>query len=631
MTGIAAIFSRGPANERRLGAMMDGMADRAHDGTGCWVRGRFALGACILHTTTESLEAGQPHTNEDESLALVMDGYLTNWEELRRDLTERGARLRNRSDAELILRAYEQWGEECAERIEGEFAFVIADTRLHRIFAARNPQGTKPLFYHASDEALILASDMKAVLGGLERLPEPNHDYLVAYSALQFNLPEETVWQGVMRLLQAHCLVADQAGLRIRRYYDLPLSERIRYKSDEEYAEHYREVLFDAVRRCSRSHLTAAFAVSGGLDSSAVYCIAHKLEAEGRLLAPGMQGYSLAAEPDSEAYELPYARAAAAHVGRQLVEVPLFKPPLDWYTQQAKADGDVPNTTNGAMMIGLEKRVHADGSRVYLTGEGGDEWLQGNNFYYSEFLQEAEFGRFWAAMREEARASGWVRAAHIALRVGLSTRTPHRLRMIRRQWLRRREYGPKGGLFWLKPEARAILERQAARYQESLPSDPRATMKVHLFNSPRSACGRAVMERQGGRNGIEYRYPMLTPQFIAFSLATPEHVRRRGGLTKVIHRLAMQQILPREIIDRLTKAHFESDFTDREMADFCAGAGRLYLQDYHDPSGLERVIAAVRASKLDADYSWEIYGCYAVAAFLMNFGDLSKGPDQSWS
>ena len=625
MTGIAAIFSLGPASERRLEAMTDAMAGRAHDGTGRWIKGRFALGACMLHTTAESLEAGQPHTNEDESLALVMDGYLTNWEELRRDLTERGARLRNRSDAELVLRAYEQWGEDCAARIEGEFAFVIADTRAMRIYAARNPQGTKPLFYHASEEALIIASDMKAVLGGLDHLPETNRDYLIGFSALQFNLPEETVWRGVMRLLQSHCLVADGAGLRIRRYYDLPLGDRIRYKSDEEYAEHYRAVLFDAVRRCSRSHLTAAFAVSGGLDSSSVYCVAHRLEAEGRLLAPGMQGYTLAAEPGSEAYELPYARAAAAHVGRQLIEVPLFKPPLEWYTHQAQADGDVPNTTNGAMLIDLEKRVHASGSRIYLTGEGGDEWLQGNNFYYSEFLQSGEVGRFWAAMREDARTKGWTTAAQAAFRVALSPLTPNGLRMLRRAWMRRKEYGPDGGLFWLTPEARAILERQNARYQAALPHEPRAIMKVHLFNSPRSAYGRAVMERQGGQNGIEFRHPMLTQQFVAFSLATPEHIRRRGGVTKVIHRIAMQGILPSEIIDRQTKAHFESDNTDREMADFCAGPGRSYLQDFHDQAGLDRVIAAVKSSKLDEDYSWEIYGCYAAAAFLMNLGDL-RGP-----
>lgn len=598
--------------------MLAGMAGRAIDGEGRWIKGRFALGAAVLHSTAESLEADQPHTNEDQSLAVVMDGHLTNWEELRSDLAARGAVLRNRSDAELVLRAYEQWGEDCAARIEGEYAFVIADTRTHRIFAARDHQGTKPLFYHAGRDSLVIASDIKAVLGGIDQPPEPNRDYLIGVAAIQFNLPEETVWRGVMRLLQSHCLIADAERHFTRRYYDLPLGERIRYASDGEYAEHYRAVLTDAVRRTSRSHRPLAIAVSGGLDSSAVFCLADRLEREGRLLAPGLQGYTLAAEPGTSAYELPYARAAAAHVGRPLTEVPLFKPPLEWYTRRAQDDCELPTTTNGAMNMGMEERIHADGSRVFLTGEGGDEWLQGSNLYYNEFLRSADLGGFWRALREDAAALGWSGAIRTAARVGLSAFVPPTLRKARRAHLRRRAYGPEGSLFWLTPEARSTLARQVARYEELFPPNVRAAIKLNLFYSPTSAFGRSLMERHGGMNGLEYRHPMLTRQFIAFSLATPEYLRRRGGVTKVIHRTAMKGILPAEIIDRHTKADFESDRTDRQMANFCDGPGRRYLGDIYDHHGLDRLIATTRSSGLDEDHSWEIWGAYAVAAFLMH-------------
>ncbi len=247
MTGIAAIFSAGPASERQLDAMMAAMAGRAFDGEGRWVNGRFALGASILHTTAEAMEAGQPHTNEDESLALVLDGYLANWEELRRDLLGRGAVLRNRSDAELVLRAYEQWGEACADRIEGEFAFVIADRRAGRIYAARDHQGLRPLFYCQRGDTLVIASDIPAVFAALDPPPEPNDDYLVGVAAVQLFLPEDTVWRGIMRLQQAHWLACDGDGLVTRRYYDLPIGERLRYRSDDEYAEHYRAMLLDAL------------------------------------------------------------------------------------------------------------------------------------------------------------------------------------------------------------------------------------------------------------------------------------------------------------------------------------------------------------------------------------------------
>ncbi len=617
MTGIAAIFSAGPANEPRLERMLAAMAPRAVDGTGRWSKGRFALGACILHTTAESFEADEPHTNEDESLALVMDGYLTNWEELRRDLIERGAVLRNRSDAELVLRAYEQWGEDCAARIEGEFAFIIADQRAHRIYAARDHQGLRPLFYYEDRGALLIASDLAAIVDALDALPTPNLDYLAGVAAVQLFLPHDTVWNGVKRLQQAYWLSHDGEKLVQRRYFELPLGERLRYRTDAEYAEHYRAMLSDALRRTTRSHVPIGMAVSGGLDSSSLYCLAHRLEAQGQLLAPGFQGYTLAGTPGSSNYELPYARAAAAHVGRSLTEVPLFKPPLDWYTQQARIERDIPIPTNGAMTIGIERQVHADGARVYINGDGGDEWLQGSWDYYREFAGEGDVVALAAALRRDAKALGWGVVLPKALRSAVSAFMPERLRALRKASRRAASYNDPEAYFWLKPAVRTVLAVQEAAYDATLSADPHALQRQNLFQSPFGAYARARMQRQRGVNGIEPRHPMFTRQFISFSLATPEHIRRRAGVTKVIHRIAMQGILPDKILNRRTKADFESNATDLEMAQFSAGPGRPFLDALCESNGLERLIREGRVNMVDDDRSWELWGVYAVAAFLM--------------
>ena len=635
MTGIAAIFSVGPASPQRLDRMLGAMSGRAFDGTGRWTSGRFALGACILHSTAESFEAGQPHTNEDASLALVLDGYLANWEELRRDLTERGMVLRNRSDAELVLRAYEQWGEDCAARIEGEFAFIIADTRTCRIFAARDHQGLRPLFFHEDRGTIVIASDLAAVVDGLETPPEPNFDYLVGVAAVQMFLPHDTVWQGVKRLLQSHWLSHDGEKLVQRRYYELPLGERLRYRTDGEYAEHYLAMLSDALRRTTRSHAPIGFAVSGGLDSSSLFCLAHRLEAQGQLLAPGFQGYTMAGVPGSTNYELPYARAAAAHIGRSLTEVPLFKPPLNWYTGQAQAERDIPIPTNGAMTIGLEQQVRADGVRVFIEGTGGDEWLQGSWDYYREFAAEGDLAGFIAALRRDSAAMGWRAVLPRALRTGLSVFVPVRIRAIRRAARRAAVYSDPDTCFWLRPEWRARLEQQDAAYDASLPADPLGWRTNSLFASPFGSYARARMQRQRGLNGIEPRHPMFTRQFIGFSLATPEHIRRRAGMTKVVHRIAMQGVLPDMILDRQTKADFESDSTDLEMAKFCAGPGRGFLDVLCDSNGLARLITPGTANTVDEDRSWELWGVYAVAAFLMlhqqasGFPEATQGQDQT--
>ena len=150
MSGIAGIihFDGRPVEPGQVEAMMTAMRYRGPDGINHWRNGNVALGQCMLRTTPESLEEIQPLTNEDESLVLVMDGRVDNWEELRRELLSKGAVLRTRADAELVLRAYEVWGEDCPDRIIGEYVFFIWDARQQRLFAARDAAGTRHFYYH---------------------------------------------------------------------------------------------------------------------------------------------------------------------------------------------------------------------------------------------------------------------------------------------------------------------------------------------------------------------------------------------------------------------------------------------------------------------------------------------------
>jgi asparagine synthase (glutamine-hydrolysing) len=118
----------------------------------------------MLRTTPESLEETQPLANEDESLALVMDGRVDNWEELRRALLGKGALLRTWADAELVLRAYEIWGHECLSHIDGDFALVIWDARRQEAFCARDRMGNKPFTYYWAGKTLYFASEQQAIL-----------------------------------------------------------------------------------------------------------------------------------------------------------------------------------------------------------------------------------------------------------------------------------------------------------------------------------------------------------------------------------------------------------------------------------------------------------------------------------
>ena len=166
MSGIAGIihYHGAPVEPGLVEKMTNAMAYRGPDGINHWVKGSVALGQCMLRTTPESLEENQPLTNEDKSLVMVMDGRVDNWEELRRELLGRGAILRNRSDAELVLRAYETWGRECLVRIDGDFALSIWDARRQIVFCARDRIGNKPFHYHWNGNTLAFASDLHPIL-----------------------------------------------------------------------------------------------------------------------------------------------------------------------------------------------------------------------------------------------------------------------------------------------------------------------------------------------------------------------------------------------------------------------------------------------------------------------------------
>lgn len=616
MSAISAIFSFDGVNEREVEAMLGCLSQIPHDETGSWRSGPMAIAAATLHTTAESREQHQPCTSDDDKLAVVFDGHLLNHQELHRDLSERGHRLRNHSDAEIALRAYEAWGDACADRMQGEFALIIADLRNGRLFAARDHLGFVPLYYRLESGRLIIASDFRTI-AALSTTPlEPNLRYLAQIITNRWYLRDETPWQGVSRLKRAHTLVFAGHSVAEQRYWVPPTEVTIRYNSDAEYAEHYREVLFDCVRRSSRSDRSVGIAVSGGLDSSAIFSVADALERSGQFLAPGFRGYSLAASEGSNAYELPYARAAAAHVGRELSERPLFDPDIDWYTSDAAWHRDLPTPSNGAMMLDMEQQVVADGSRVFINGSGGDEWLQGHEHNYAEYLDAFDLRGFGRTLMTEIEGAGWRSASVQCLRQTAAWAAPQSLRRVIRRQLRQRRRAQDPAFAWLAPELRIALAEAEEKYEATLPEDPIKWSKENLATSPRGDLTHTVMRRQRAKIGLESRHPMLSRAFMEFSLCTPAHIKRRGSVTKVVHRAAMAPFLPDEVLNRTTKANFTNTKIDSQFADYVRIHAAERLQGLCDLSGLKTLLT-IDFSSPEGDYwAWEIWGLYASAAFL---------------
>jgi len=616
MSAICAIFSPAGVSAGDARTMQASLEAYPHDASGSWASGPVALAACTLHTTAESLAQDQPMVTQGGTLACAFDGHLINHEEIGVDLEARGISLQNKSDVEIALKAYEVWGEGCADRLQGEFAFIIADVRKGRVFAARDHMGLVPLYFLEEDGRLIVASDIRTIVALKPKALEPNLCYLAQMVAKRWYLRGETAWKQIRRVQRAHTLTYDGGAVREQKYWTPSTDVTIRYRRDEEYVEHYLEVLTDCLRRASRSHVPVGVAVSGGLDSSALFALADRLENEGQWRAPSFHGYSLAARVGSSAYELPYARAVASHVGRPLSELPLFDPDIDYYSKDAAWHCDFAAPSNAAMMRTMESQVVSDGARVIISGSGGDEWLQGQAHAFPEYLDEGDLAGLYRTFRNEAAYLGYGSALKDLARQTAVSLVPAEWRQALRTKMREKRRADDVAIEWLAPELRIALREAEEAYEADMPADPIEWSKVNLATSPRRDLSQSVMQRQRNQIGIEARHPMFHRSFIEFSLSTPNHIKRRGSLSKVIHRKAMEPYLPAEVLNRTNKANFANTKIDHQFAQYVRQHAAERLGTLCDLRGLTKILD-IDFKGPDGDYwAWEIWGLYASAAFL---------------
>lgn len=278
MCGIAGIYnlSGAPVKAESLRAMTNTIAHRGPDGEGIFVEGPIGLGHRRLKIIDLSPAGDQPMASEDGEYVLTYNGEVYNFQELKGELERLGHQFRSRTDSEVVLKAYMEWGESCLERFNGMFAFAIWDRRERELFLARDRYGIKPLYYALQDGRLLFASEHKAILadGGFGR--ELDLEALVEYFTFQNILTDKTLIKGI-RILPAGCWARMSAGtylLKPVRYWDFNFREPEDPAPDEEYEEELDRLFSQAVKRQLVSDVEVGAYLSGGIDSGAITAIA---------------------------------------------------------------------------------------------------------------------------------------------------------------------------------------------------------------------------------------------------------------------------------------------------------------------------------------------------------------------
>jgi asparagine synthase (glutamine-hydrolysing) len=474
--------------------------------------------------------------------------------------------------------------------------------------------GARPFYYHWDGRRFAFASELHAILSLPWVHEKLNGGALAEIIALEELSRDETFWVGVLRLVAAHRMSVTSQGVQIDEYWVPELSAEIRYRHLDDYVAHYRELLFDSVRRMSRSHRPLACDVSGGLDSSAVFSVAENLRREGRLLAPRLDGYTLHFGDGSGADEIEFARAVGAHLGREINEVPPSLMPLGWYKDWAARYRDFPHYPNTVMGLAIHEAVRAAGSRATLTGYGGDEWLMGSRHYYADFLEGWQLSRIVDAFLEDSKAFGVREALFWFARYGLFALLPVDFERRMKRWrhsLRRR---PPTTRVMLRDDLQSILRqrRENRDVERSRAWRGRHRASLKTLYAPTRAHTRESFNLLSASVGIETRDPLTSTAMVEFHFQTPEHIRLRSNEFRLCHRLAMGEMLPEKVRDRASKAEFST--TLRRYVDDFDESGAFPLAPYASmwlqPDQLSSILWRSRHSGLAL---WSLWGLFACA------------------
>jgi len=268
MCGICGIVRLGaPPATAAVEAMAATLDHRGPDGNGSFAADGVALGFRRLAIIDLSDAGNQPFASEDGTLQLLHNGEVYNYRELRRELEAKGRRFRSATDTEVILAAYEEWGDGCVERFNGMWAIAIWDGRKRRLFCSRDRFGVKPFYYRLDGDRFAFASEPRAFRADPETRLEPNgpvvRDYL---EQAYLDHTDETFFVGIRRLPPAHSLVFDDSGLRLARYWSLEPQD----PPAADAADAVRELFMDSVRLRLRSDVPVGTCLSGGIDSSSI-------------------------------------------------------------------------------------------------------------------------------------------------------------------------------------------------------------------------------------------------------------------------------------------------------------------------------------------------------------------------
>lgn len=572
MCGISGIFDRAgePVNKEILERMTSAIQHRGPDGQGYFVHGGIGVGHRRLSII--DVEGGsQPISNEDGTLQVVFNGEIYNYIELRKELLAFGHRFKTLSDTEVIVHAYEQWGNDCVNRFNGMFAFAIVNVRENTVFLARDHLGIKPLYYVLTGNQLLFASEIKALVQHPNCPREVDLDSLAELFTFRYVPSPKTMFKRVFKLPPGHWMQVSMNAMKVERFWSWVPQLRTKWH-EQELIEEYQTLLEDAIRLQLRSDVPLGLFLSSGIDSGVLLAIMSKYS------SGKVQAFTIGFEGGEKTNEVADARLLAHMFGADHH----FKMvgPNDYlgYYERYLRDLEEPVGHEAASAFYFLSKGTREHVKVALTGQGADEPWAGYDRYIGVKLSSI-YNRLPSMVTDPL--------------AGLVTRMPGRFERLKRGVASLGEQDMltrftkvysffseemKEKLFKGRLKERVDSGYQAKEAIRHLQDDVKHLDPVTqmLYIDTRASLPDDLLmvgDKTSMANSLEVRVPFLDYRLIEFIESLPPGLKLNGLTGKYLHKKALEKWLPKNVIYRKKKGF------DNPLAEWFRTGMRSFVEE----------------------------------------------------
>lgn len=560
MCGIAGIL--GDASLEVCKGMLDVITHRGPDGVGEYVNSNDTVWLGHRRLAIIDPEGGkQPLSNEDGTIWVTFNGCIYNYLEIAQTLRRKGHNFRTYSDTEVIVHAYEEYGEDCLKYFIGMFAFALWDDRKRNLFCARDRMGVKPFYYFQDEGTFIFASEIKALLSTGIVGKKVDQKALQEYLVYQTVLGERTLFSQVKKLLPGHYMVVDDKAriLKSKKYWDLTFN--IEFDRTEEYfVDRLRTLLDDAVKIRLRSDVALGAHLSGGMDSSTIVCLASMLNITGEKLKTFTGAFSEGENFD----ETRFARLVAEKTGVEQLEIYPTAEDFIKTLPEIIYCMDEPAAGPGVFPQYMVSRLASEHVKVVLGGQGGDEIFAGYARYLVGYLEECLKG----AIEETDKRQQY--AATLASIIPSLPMLQQYVPMLRQFWSEGLFESQDNRYFRLMDRSGGVRDIYNPDIFSNAVGVFEEFQKIFHGSNAASFLNRMlyfdlkvhlpallhVEDRTSMAWGLESRVPLLDHRIAELMASVPPAVKFKGGQPKYLFRKAIKNLVPDEIFNRKDKMGF---------------------------------------------------------------------------